>query len=226
MKNIRSFLLAALIVTISAGAYAQNTFFPTKAGMVLTYVQKDAKGKAVSYSVLTIKNVEGSGDNMTISYVGQVLDKNRKQVSDTPLEIPYTVTISNGVVEWDMKSFAAPGTEGLIEIEGDKLKIPNSLSPGDKLDDAKFTMTVNMGFKIRTEVSLTDQECLAIEDVTVPAGTFKCHKVTQTSVATVMRKTSTTKTITWYAPNVGTVKSEVYDSKNKLQSGQELVEIN
>ena len=226
MKTVQLLLVTALIASISAGAYAQNTFFPTKAGMVLTYVQNDAKGKAVSYTLLTIKNVEGSGNNMTVNYVGQVLDKNRKQVGDTPIEIPYTVTISNGVVEWDMKSFAAPGTEGFIEIEGDKLRIPPSLSPGDKLNDAKFTMTISVGFKIRTEVSLTDQECLAIEDVTVPAGTFKCHKVTQTSAATVMRKTTTTKTISWYTTGIGTVKSETYDSKNKLLSSQELVEIN
>ena len=224
MKSIISLTVSLLLA--SGITHAQNIFFPTKAGIVLAYVQKDAKGKAESYSMLTIKNVEGSGDNMSISYVGQVLDKNRKQIGDAPLEIPYTVTISNGVVEWDMKSFAAPGTEGLIEIEGDKLRIPPTLSPGDKLSDAKFTMTINMGFKIRTEVSLTDQECLAIEDVAVPAGTFKCHKVTQTSSATVMRKTSITKTVSWYAPGIGTVKSETFDSKNKLQSSQELVEIN
>jgi hypothetical protein len=36
---------------------------------------------------------------------------------------------------------------------------------------------IDIGFKIRTEISLTDQEYLAIEDVTVPAGSFKCHKV-------------------------------------------------
>ena len=222
MKRILLLVISALIV---AGVHAQNTFFPTKAGLVLTYVQNDAKGKATGYTVLTIKSVEGSGNNLTINYVGQVLDKNRKPISDSPLEIPYTVTINNGVVEFDMKSFAAPGTEGFIEIEGDKLKIPPTLSPGDKINDAKFTMTVNMGFKIRTEISLTDQVCLAIEDVSVPAGTFKCHKVTQTSTATVMRKTSTSKSVNWYAPGIGTVKSETYDSKDKLQSSQELVEI-
>jgi hypothetical protein len=82
-----------------------------------------------------------------------------------------------------------------------------------------------MGLKIRTEISLTDQQCLAIEDVIVPAGTFKCHKVTQTSTATVMRRTIITKTISWYAPNIGTVKSETYDDKNKLQSSIELVQV-
>jgi hypothetical protein len=162
---------------------------------------------------------------MTIQYVTQALDKNRKPANDPPLEVSFSVTVKNGVVEMDMKSFAAAGTEGLVEIEGDNLSIPSTLAPGKKLPDVTFTMTVNLGIKIRTEVSLTDQECLAIESVTVPAGTYTCHKVTQTGNATVMRKTVTTKTFTWYAPGIGTVKSEVYDDKGKLQASTELVAI-
>ena len=204
------------VIMIVGGVAAQDIFFPTKQGMSLVYANLDAKGKVDSYTRQTIRNVEGSGNNLSVTYVGQSLDKNRKPVSD--LEVPLTVTVNNGVVEWDMKSFAAPGTEGLIEIEGDKMRLPSNLSPGDKLDDAKFTMTLNMGLKIKTDMTITNQQCLAIEDVTVPAGTFKCHKVTQTGTATVMRKTTTTKTISWYAPGIGTVKSESYNDKDKLQS--------
>jgi len=220
MKRIVFFIVSVVMTT--GVISAQSIFFPSKQGLKLVYANIDTKGKIESYTSQTISKVEGSGDNLTITYVGQVLDKNRKPVSDPPIEVPYTVTVSNGVVEWDMKSFAAPGTEAFIEIEGDKLRIPSTLSSGDKLDDAKFTMTVNMGFKIRTEILLTDQQCLAIEDVTVPAGTFKCHKVTQTNIATVMRKTVTTKTISWYAFGIGTVKSESYNDKGKLQSSMEL----
>ena len=217
---MRKLFIIVLSVVMTAGVSAQNMFFPSKEGIVLLYANLDAKGKVDSYTRQTISKVEGSGNNLSVTYLGQVLDKNRKPANE--LEIPFTVTIDNGVVEWDMKMFAAPGTEGLIEIEGDKLRIPPTLSPGDKLDDAKFTMTLNMGIKIRTEISLTDQQCLAIEDITVPAGTFKCYKVTQTSAATVMRRTTTTKTVSWYAPNIGTVKSETYDAKDKLSSSIEL----
>ena len=225
MRTVNFFFVTIALIFAGNTVHAQNTFFPTKAGIVLTYVNKDAKGKANSYVRQTIKTVEGSGDNFSITYVGEALDKNQKSLSDPPLEVPYTVTVHNGVVEWDMKSFAAPGTEGFIEIEGDKIRIPSTLSPGDKLDDAKFTMTMNMGFKIKTEVAITGQQCLAIEDVTVAAGTFKCHKVTQTSTATVMRKTTTTKTVSWYAPGIGTVKNETYDAKDKLTGSMELIEI-
>ena len=220
MKKLISIII--LVIMTAGGVFAQNQFFPSKEGLVLLYANIDAKGKIDSYTRQTIRKVEGSDNNFSVSYVGQALDKNLKPVSD--LEIPFTVTVVNGVVEWDMKSFVsiAPGTEGFIEIEGDKIRIPSTLSPGDKLDDVKFTMTLNMGIRIRTEISLTEQECLSIDDVTVPAGSFKCHKLSQKSAATVMRRTTTTKTISWYAPGIGTVKTEVYDDKGKLQSSMEL----
>jgi len=219
MKKLFIIIVSVIMTTLSV--FAQS-FFPTKEGMVLLYANLNARGNVDSYTRQTISKVEGSGNNLSVSYVGQVLDKNRKPTSD--FEIPFTVTINNGVVEWDMKNFVniTPETANLIEIEGDKLRIPSTLSPGDKLDDVKFTMTINMGIKIRTEISLTDQQCLAIEDVTVPAGTFKCHKITQTSSTTAMRRTTITKTISWYAPGIGTIKTETYDAKDKLQSSLEL----
>ena len=216
VPHMKRLITIVISVVMTAGVFAQDMFFPSREGLSLLYANIDAKGKINNYTRLTIKKVEGSGSNFSISYVGQVLDKNNNPAND--IEIPYTVTVVNGVVEWDMKSFAAPGTEAFIEIEGDKIRIPSSLAPGDKLDDVRFTMTLNMGIRIRTEISLTEQQCLAIEDVTVPAGTFRCHKLTQTSSATVMRRTSITKTVSWYAAGIGTVKSETYDDKNKLQS--------
>jgi len=220
MKKL--FITIVLVVMTIGSAFAQNIFFPSKEGMVLLYANLNARGNVDGYTRQTISKVEGSGNNMSITYVSQALDRNRRPAND--FQIPFTVTINNGVVEWDMKNFVniTPETANFIEIEGDKLRIPSSLSPGDKLPDVKFTMTLNIGLRVRTEISLTEQQCLAIEDVTVPAGTFKCHKVTQTSAATVMRRTTTTKTISWYAPDIGTVKTENYDDRDRLQSSMEL----
>jgi hypothetical protein len=214
MKKI--FFIAALAVFALSGMSAQNVFFPTKEGMTLVHANLNAKGKTESYTRQIVRKVEGGGSNMSISYIVQPLDKNQKRAGD--IEVAYTVGVHNGMMEWDLKNFAAPGTEGVVQIEGDRLQIPTSIAPGDKLSDVHFTMTVNLGFKIKTEVALTEQECLAVETITVPAGTFKCYKMTQTSTATAMRRSITTKAINWYAPGIGSVKSETFDGKGKLQS--------
>jgi hypothetical protein len=87
-------------------------------------------------------------------------------------------------------------------------------------------MTIDMVItKMRTVMKMTDGKCLAIESVTVPAGTFTCHKITQTVSTTVMRRDVVTRTVSWYAPGIGTVKTETYDNKDKLQSSMELVQV-
>ena len=225
---MKKLIMIIFIVSLTAGLYAQSTFFATKVGTELTYVNKDAKGKATSYTKMIIKNVQGSGRNMTISYETELLDKNRKSLNP-PQVMPLKVVIKDNVMTLDMKEmFASPMQDQSIQIEftGIPQEIPNNIQPGQTLKDSEMTMTMDMVvMKMTTVVKTTDGKCEAIEDVTVPAGTFKCHKITQTITTTAMRKTSTSKVFTWYAPGVGTIKTETYDSKSKLQGSMELVEL-
>ena len=232
MRTIFRFSIWTVILMIAslAGVSAQNAFFPTKVGTALVYVQKNAKGIPQSYSKLTIKDVEGSGNNMTISYVTQILDKNKKPTSNPPVEIPLKMVIKNGIAIMDMKGmFAGQQKDQQIkmEISGVPMELPNNLQPGQTLKDADVTMDMDMGImKLKTTMKMTDGKCLAIEDVTTPAGTFTCPKVTQTVSTTMMGKNATTQTISWYAQGIGTVKTETYDDKGQLTGSTELVEMN
>ena len=225
---MKKLIMTLIIVTMAAGLYAQNAFFATKVGTELTYVNKDAKGKATSYTKTTIKNVQGSGRNMTITYEAEILDKNRKSLNP-PQVVPLTMIIKDNVIIMDMKDMFAAQLQDQsihIEITGTPQEIPNNIQPGQTLKDSETTMTMDMGFiKMVTVVKITDRKCEAIEDITVPAGTFKCQKITETITTTAMKRTTVTKVISWYAAGIGEVKSETYDSKNKLQGSTELVEI-
>ena len=227
MKRVKLLFFTTLAVLIYAEAQAQNSFFPTKAGTELLFADNDAKGKPQSYSKQTIKTVEGSGDNMSISYVIESLDKNKKPL-DPPVEIPCKVTIKDGVVIFDMKSaFAGMMNQQLkMELTGVPMELPANLQPGQSLKDANMTLTIDMGvMKMKTEMKMTDSKCLAIEDVKVGAGAFKCHKVTQTVSTTALKTTTVNQTVSWFAPGVGAIKTETFDSKNKLISSTELVSI-
>jgi len=231
MKTVFRFFtgIAILVIASTTGVYAQNTFFPTKPGTALVYAQKNANGNPESYSKQTIKNVEGSGNNMTISYVAEMLDKNKKS-ANPPVEIPLKVIIKNGVMILDMNQMFAgqqKNRQMKTEITGVPMELPGDMQPGLSLKDADMTMSIDMGImKMKTTMKMTDGKCLAIEELTVPAGTFKCYKITQTVSTTIMGKNSTGRSLTWYAPGIGTVKSESYNSKDQLQSSTELVEMN
>ena len=222
MKTILS-VTTALLLTCAA-VQGQNTFFPTRAGMTMLYANQNAKGKAQSYVRHTIRNVEGSGNNLTISYVMESFDSKMKSQGS---EVPCKVVINDGVVTLDMNSMfidqmKTPDLK--VEITGVPMELPGNLQPGQRLKDADMTMTIDMGvMRMQTNIKITDSRCEAIEDVTVRAGTFRCHKVTQTVTTTVMRREIVATTVSWYAANVGTVKTETFNNKNKLTGRMELM---
>lgn len=224
-------VLLLFFLSLSISVSAQNTFFPLKEGVRQKYVQKNGKGKVENYSCQTVKSVEGSGKDMTIFYTLELLDKEQNPL-DPSQEIPCKMVIKNDVMILDMNEMLS-AMKGMqtneamrIEITGMPMELPNTLQPGQMLKDANVVITTDMGMmKLSTTINLTDGKCLAIEDIAVPAGTFKCHKITQTSTISVMNKNVITKAVSWYALGVGLVKTEIYDEKDKLQNSTELVEL-
>jgi len=231
MKTFIRFCFGITILMIASemGAYAQNTFFPTKKGTVLLYERKNVKGKTEGFSKLTINDVEGTGNNMTISYQAGFLDKNRKP-SNPPVDVPCKLVVKDGVMIMDMNEMFAGQQKAMqakVEFTGVPMELPDDMQPGQSFKDAEVTMTIDMVItKMKTTMKMTEGKCLAIEDVTVAAGTFKCYKTTQTVSTTMLGKSAVSQTLTWYARGIGQVKVETYDSKGQLQSSQELVEMN
>jgi hypothetical protein len=107
-----------------------------------------------------------------------------------------------------------------VQASGTAMKIPVDLQAGQSLEDA--SARVNIGL-IRCSAVMTEGKCVAIEEVTVTAGTFKCYKVTQKINAVAMGIRNESVKISWYAKGVGEVKSETYDKKGKLQNSTELI---
>jgi len=221
-------LLAAMLFAAGFGLPAQSIFFPSKVGTVLTYANGDAKGNAQSYSMLTIKDVKGASSNMTITYAGISLDRNRKPLKNSAVEQTFKVVIKDDVVIMDLNQMIPPEMkqQGVkLTVKGTPLELPSSLKPGQLLKPYNLIITMDLGMMKMDSAIKAEGKCLAIEDVKVPAGTFKCHKITQKITSTAMNTTTVTNASTWYAPNVGTVKTETYDDKGKLTSTNALVEL-
>ena len=217
--------LPEAIPTVSNTPYTPSesefAFFAMKKGVVQVFVSKDAKGKITSQTRNTIKNITGDKNAFAIEYESESLDDKGKPVNqDQPLIFNFRVVIKDGLMYLDMKGLfgTMEGIDG-VQASGTAVKIPSNLSVGQSLDNAKAS--VKIGF-INCVVIITEGKCLAIEDVTVEAGTFRCYKVSQkTNITTMGIKTEGT-TVTWYAKGVGAVKTESYDKNGKLQSTQEL----
>jgi hypothetical protein len=204
--------------TPSEGEYA---FFVMKPGAVLVYVSKDGKGKISSQTRNTVKSVTGDKSAFAIAYQSEIFDASGKPAdAANPVIVNCRAVIKDGLMYLDMKEMfgSIPGLEG-VEVTGTPIKIPNNLSVDQSIDDA--SASVRIGFVNCTSV-MTAGKCVAIEDVTVEAGTFRCYKVSQKFNSRVMGIKSEGVMLSWYSKGSGTIKTETYDNKGKLLSSQEL----
>jgi hypothetical protein len=220
-------LLVTILVVIATGLNAENIFFPTKEGAVLTFVQKDGSGTITGYTRQTITKVEGSSDNMTISYVYESMDENKNVVVSVLCEMvvkdAMTIFDKKHVFIGQLKS----SNEKIVDVTGTPLKFPNNLAVGQSISDAHLNMTLRKGIiTVHVTVDMTNGKCVATEIIKTPAGTFNSLKITQ-DIATAISIASTdhTHAISWGTAGIGIVKSDTYNSDGSLKNSLELIEI-
>ena len=226
MKKL--FLLTVIVFGILS-LKAQETFFPTKEGMVLIYKSFDKKDKLSGMMKYTIEKVNISGSNIDFTYLCEVLDNKEKLVFKEEI----TVHQKGDVMYIDMGNFlnkAAFQQDGEmpaeVEVKGNNMEIPLNPSPGQTLPDANIEMSLKMGFmNMKMSADVTNRKVEAIEDITVTGGTFKCYKFSGDVNTVAMGIKVQAKTIEWFAKGIGTVKTESYDKKGNLTGRTELVEV-
>ena len=200
---------------------SEYAFFPMKKGATQVFVSKDAKGKVTSQSRNTIKEITGDKKAFAIAYQSEILDAQGKPVDkDKAMIFNYRVVISDGIMYLDMKGmFGAMDGLDDVQISGTSVRIPSNLTVGQTLPDASVKMKIGI---INCTAIITEGKCLAVENVTVEAGTFRAYKVSQKNNITTMGIRSESIALTWYVKGVGAVKTETYDKNNKLTAVQEL----
>jgi hypothetical protein len=221
---MKKLLSISLFVFIFSSLFAQTPLCPVKQGAVLIYYQKNAKGVIQSQQRTTVKRVSGTPEKMTIEYDVEILDENGK--SDTPPAVSHNSVVShNGVIDVDIAKMLA-NAKGMekakIEVSGEGFKLTPQIKIGQRANNTNINISLGI-IKIKATVSNT--QCTAIEDVNVGAGTFRAFRIEQTITATALGIKNVTRTVTWYAEGVGTVKAVNYDNKGKLLGTKELMEM-
>ena len=230
MKKLTLSLLILLIT--AAGAFCDEAFFPVKKGMVLLSANLNANGRAEGYNRMTVKEVRGSGSNITVVYTMQILDKNRRAARNSS-EHEYTINITNGVSMYRLDDIMEPFflSKGFdYTIAAGNMPIPSNLAPGVRLQNTWLKINVNVPIigTVTADTSITNLVCTGIETITVQAGTFEAYKITQRSTTATtgwVTPQITNTGATWYVRGIGVVKSVNYDDKGKLESSTELFEL-
>jgi len=218
MKKL--FTLIVLVLVIGHQVMAQcNPYFNMKEGASWEMTSYSAKGKAQGKSRNEVISFDETSNGYESVLKVTVFDKSDKKAFESELGI----SCADQVMQFDMKQFMAPGSlESMqsmeMEITGDNLEYPPSLSVGDVLKPGKMNIeagSANIPMKINISIEIVDRKVEAFESVTTPAGTFECYKISST-VKTKTIMSFEAKTIEWVAEGQGVIKTESYSKKGKL----------
>lgn len=199
---------------------AQQPFYPHQEGVVLTYAERNTKGKITGYSRITIAKVEVTDErNFLVTTENEVLDERKKPLLKEPMKV--TVQVVDGVVRFAPDSFAGKLAEGM-EVSGDSFLLPADISVGDVVKD--YTVTVAIG-PMKTSSTYTDTKVTGRETLNIGEKAVECYVVESSVLAKVLGIKQESFQKIWYGRGIGQVKMQIYNKKGKLQMTQELVEI-
>jgi len=230
---MKALLTIALASIASFEIFAQcNPFFPLVENTRYEYEMFDKKEKLTVKMSYSFKNVSGSGDNMNATVTQDLYDaKKGDKISSSDLNWK----CENGTLHFDMRSMTMMGENGQemnmtetgmgVDVTGDELDLPNTLTVGQTLNEATYTIKMTMGTitVMNRTYTIKNRKVESQESLTTPAGTFDCYKIT--FLTTDNKSGNTTKSAMWYAKDAGLIKSENYKDDGKLIARQLLVKV-
>lgn len=231
MKIILSFFLWTLVIF---PVFSQcNPFYNLSEGAEYEVTNFNPKGKLISKVVTKVISVDNSGGETVATVEGTIYDKKNKEVN----HLQYQYKCSDGNLMIDMKTLIPMESIGnnpdiKFEMSGDYLQIPSRLQVGDILKDGTITGKMVMGQEgpvsaMDMTVSVKNRRVESKEDVTTPAGSFSCYKISyelssSTEMMGMMNISHESSGIDFLAENVGVVRSEAYNKNGKLSAYSEL----
>lgn len=225
MKKV---LFLAFMFCASFILNAQLAYFPSE-GTVLTYHNLDKKGKIESKIVYKVESVKQSGENAEVTYFVESYGKKDELVFKDRI----TFKKEGDKLFFDMSNFVNKGAfqqngeiPATVEIEGNSLEVPINGTAGQSLPDANMTIASDMGFvKLKMTTNIINRKVDDIEDLTVPAGTFNCMKISGDVSGKILGMNMSGKSVQWYSSGIGMVKSETYDKKGEISGSMVLVAV-
>jgi len=215
-KLLFTTVLVMFIGIVSIKAQDCTYYFPVKVGSSMEIKNYNDKDKLTGSAKSKVLDHTGN----TIKYTSEVFDNKDKSISKGNFEI--RCENNEAIVDMSsyMKGFNKDAFKGMdVKVDSKAMSIPPSLSVGQKLNDGEVTMKIsNQGVDVMTIFTkIYNRKVEALEDITTPAGKFKCAKITydiESKSVMLMR----TKGIEWISTKVGVVRTESYDQKGKLTS--------
>jgi hypothetical protein len=215
------FILGLAAVSIAIG-YSQDCqmYFPAEEGTEIEIQNFNQKDKLAGSTIQKVLSKQVEGNNVSVTIGHQSFDEKGKELGTGE----YNIRCEDGTFYLDMRNYldeqALSAYQDMeLEVEARDMEFPNDMDVGKSLPDASITVRVKADNNLPVftmTVFITSRKVEAKEQITTPAGTFDCYKMTF-DMDTKMLMRIQAKGIEWIAKDVGMVRSESYNKKGKLQ---------
>jgi len=225
----KSFLFSILGIFLTAGIFAQDCplYYPDALNSQLEYKQYDKKGNLSGSSIQKVTDFKKTGDGYEVRVSAESFDAKGKSLGTMNL----AARCEGGIYYIDMKNMVgAQSMEAYkdmeMQMEGGNMELPASMKAGDvlKSGDMKIAFASGGMTIMNMTFNVSNRKVEAVENVTTPAGTFECYKISY-DVAAKMVVNVRTKGVEWYSKGVGLVKSESFSNDGKLLGSNVLASV-
>jgi hypothetical protein len=228
-------LILSLTIFFSPLLKAQECdfFMPFKENSGLKYQNFNQRDRLEGSQEVRVKKVETNGGELVATIHTKAFDR-RDRLQH---EGEYTIICDGDEMIIDMKSMLNQAMQGGdfqemdMRFESENIVLPSRMTPGQQLPDASMQMVIQAeGMNVSTtNMRIFDRQVESKETITTPAGTFECFKISsnmnsETRAMGIPFRVNA-RTVEYYAPNVGMVRTEHYDDKGRLQGYTVLAEI-
>ncbi len=224
MKNL---FFIGLFLTISSTIFSQkcDIYFPLLENNGVQYQSFDRRNRPQGTQEMIVKEVINHSDHIEAIISTTFTDTKGRETSG----FEQTVLCKGNEIILDIQSIidqsALQGFSGAeVEISTIEIAFSNDLKVGMTLPDANLTMSSSVMGRQSMTMTFTVRNRVVekTETIETPAGTFNCFKITseihtETRIMGINRE-DTSKSVDYWAPGVGSVRNEHYDSKDRLQS--------
>ncbi len=225
----KTMLLCALSAFLFTGIMAQDCpmYYPGVVNSQLEYKQYDKKGGLTGSNIQKVTEFNKTGNSYEVKVASESFDAKGKSLGTLQL----AARCDGGIYYIDMKNLMSPQSmesykDMQMSVEGGNLELPSSMKAGDMLKEGSMKISFsNSGMTLMNmSFVISNRKVDAVENVTTPAGTFECYKISF-DVATKMMVNVKTRGIEWYSKGVGLIKSETYSTDGKLLASNVLTSI-
>ncbi|MBI9056787.1 MAG: hypothetical protein JEZ01_03340 [Labilibaculum sp.] len=225
----RLLILCTIMAFFSTSAISQDCtiYIPSDVGTELHYQMTNAKGKVQGiYSQKMISIKENGGET-----IYEMLQTHKDPKDSEKIIIKDTISFrcKDNVFYIDMEKYLnqkqMEGFKGMeVKITTDDLIYPPNLSPGMTLKDGSINLEIGNGIMNMT-TNILNRKVDALENITTAAGTFKCYKISEDVQSKMGFIKVQLHNVAWIVKDIGTIRSESYNKKGKLDTVTELVKI-